>query len=82
MFTFIAIYFSSSLIGPIHCQCWYFAYQGYIRKSDLRVHMRFHNREKAFKCSYCHKGFYQSGKGFLQILFKAVSQPLLYVFIL
>lgn len=36
-------------------------YSGYIRKSDLVVHMRFHSKERAYKCNHCEKQFFQSG---------------------
>ena len=43
-------------------------FSGYIRRSDLVVHMRFHNREKAFKCAQCGKEYYQSGIVIINVL--------------
>ncbi|XP_042192725.1 zinc finger protein 583-like [Callorhinchus milii] len=38
-----------------HCVC------GFLRASDLVVHKRFHTKERPFRCSQCHRAFYQSG---------------------
>lgn len=48
------------MISELNSMYRYF-YSGYIRKSDLVVHMRFHSKERAYKCNHCEKQFFQSG---------------------
>jgi hypothetical protein len=46
----------------------FFSPAGYIRKSDLVVHERFHSKDKAFTCEICQRSFYQSGKCSLEVM--------------
>lgn len=56
----LSSYFSFVLGMISELNSMYF-YSGYIRKSDLVVHMRFHSKERAYKCNHCEKQFFQSG---------------------
>lgn len=65
----LSSYFSFVLGMISELNSMYF-YSGYIRKSDLVVHMRFHSKERAYKCNHCEKQFFQSGIKLLLYVFK------------
>lgn len=65
----LSSYFSF-VLGMISELISMYFYSGYIRKSDLVVHMRFHSKERAYKCNHCEKQFFQSGIKLLLYVFK------------